>query len=67
MDCELKELIERHSRAIVVGRVAATRGRGFGDALVYWRGDYHPVPHASAESAVNQWEPTLQSRNMGCG
>jgi flavin reductase (DIM6/NTAB) family NADH-FMN oxidoreductase RutF len=39
-DCALEEIIERHSHAIVIGRVESVRRRGGGGALVYWRGDY---------------------------
>jgi flavin reductase (DIM6/NTAB) family NADH-FMN oxidoreductase RutF len=39
-DCSVEEIIERHSHAIVIGRVEAVRRRGGGGALVYWRGDY---------------------------
>jgi flavin reductase (DIM6/NTAB) family NADH-FMN oxidoreductase RutF len=36
-DCELDEMIERHTHAIVIGRVAATRAEG-GPPLAHWRG-----------------------------
>ena len=39
-DCSVDEIIERHSHAIVIGRIDAVRRRGGGGALVYWRGDY---------------------------
>jgi flavin reductase (DIM6/NTAB) family NADH-FMN oxidoreductase RutF len=39
-DCRTEEIIERHSHAIVIGRIEAVRRRGGGGALVYWRGDY---------------------------
>ena len=39
-DCSVEEIIERHSHAIVIGRIEAVRRRGGGGALVYWRGDY---------------------------
>jgi len=39
-DCEVEETIERHTHAIVVGRVRqAFAGEG-GGALLYWRGAY---------------------------
>ncbi len=40
LDCELEEIIERHSHAIVIGRVREVRLGGSDAALVYWRGDY---------------------------
>jgi flavin reductase (DIM6/NTAB) family NADH-FMN oxidoreductase RutF len=40
LDCEVEEIIERHSHAIVIGRVQALRLNGGPSALVYWRGEY---------------------------
>ncbi|WP_088346882.1 MULTISPECIES: flavin reductase family protein [Rhodomicrobium] len=40
VDCELEELIERHSHVIVIGRVAGVQLAENGDGLVYWRGNY---------------------------
>jgi flavin reductase (DIM6/NTAB) family NADH-FMN oxidoreductase RutF len=67
VDCELEELIERHSHAIAIGHVVATQARGVGEALLYWRGDYHCLPHANREQAAAQWAPILRSGNVGCG
>ena len=42
-DCEIEDLIERHTHAILIGRVRHVFiGAGSG-ALVYWRGDYDQV------------------------
>jgi flavin reductase (DIM6/NTAB) family NADH-FMN oxidoreductase RutF len=41
IDCELDEAIDRHSHAIVIGRVKAIHvGEGSEAALMYWRGRY---------------------------
>jgi flavin reductase (DIM6/NTAB) family NADH-FMN oxidoreductase RutF len=40
LDCELDEAIDRHSHAIVIGRVKAIRTGAASQALVYWRGRY---------------------------
>jgi flavin reductase (DIM6/NTAB) family NADH-FMN oxidoreductase RutF len=40
VDCELEELIERHSHVIVIGRAAGILLADGGDGLVYWRGRY---------------------------
>jgi flavin reductase (DIM6/NTAB) family NADH-FMN oxidoreductase RutF len=41
IDCELDEVTDRHSHAIVIGRVKAIHiGEGGEAALVYWRGRY---------------------------
>ncbi|MQT12099.1 flavin reductase family protein [Segnochrobactrum spirostomi] len=39
-DCELEEAIERHSHAILIGRVKAARFSEQRNALVYWHGAY---------------------------
>ena len=38
--CELEEVIERFSHAILVGRVVETSASFHDHALTYWRGDY---------------------------
>ena len=43
LDCEVDDLIERHSHAIVIGRVKAARVRETGTALLYWRGAYEQI------------------------
>lgn len=48
-DCSVEEIIERHSHAIVIGRVEAVRRRGGGGALVYWRGDYDQLGWSQEE------------------
>lgn len=40
LDCEVEDIIERHSHAIIIGRVRDVRLGGNNAALVYWRGDY---------------------------
>ena len=37
-DCEVEDIIERHTHAIVIGRVRRVASRKQGGALVYWRG-----------------------------
>jgi flavin reductase (DIM6/NTAB) family NADH-FMN oxidoreductase RutF len=39
-DCEVEERIERHTHAIVIGRVRGLLIPGGPSALVYWRGQY---------------------------
>ena len=39
-DCEVEDIIERHTHAIVIGRVRRVASRKQGGALVYWRGAY---------------------------
>jgi flavin reductase (DIM6/NTAB) family NADH-FMN oxidoreductase RutF len=40
IDCEVEELIERHSHAIVIGRVLDLQLSARTAALAYWRGQY---------------------------
>ena len=39
-DCEVEETIERHTHAIVIGRVRQAFAGESGGALLYWRGAY---------------------------
>jgi flavin reductase (DIM6/NTAB) family NADH-FMN oxidoreductase RutF len=40
IDCEVEEMIIRHSHAIVIGRVTAARASEGSNPLIYWRGGY---------------------------
>lgn len=40
LDCELEEVIERHSHGLLIGRVKALRVAAGAGALLYWRGAY---------------------------
>ena len=40
IDCTLEEAIERHSHAILLGRVNAVTARGDAEPLLYWHGAY---------------------------
>jgi flavin reductase (DIM6/NTAB) family NADH-FMN oxidoreductase RutF len=40
IDCEVEELIERHSHVVVIGRVLDIRTSGPSAALAYWQGQY---------------------------
>ena len=52
LDCELEELIERHSHAIVIGRVREIRLGGDDAALLYWRGDYERLGWMADEAST---------------
>lgn len=43
LDCDVEEIIERHSHAIVIGRVRAVRSLGGQDALAYFDGRYTAI------------------------
>ena len=40
LDCEVEEIIERHSHAIVIGRVVHVDVAAQSAALAYWHGSY---------------------------
>lgn len=40
IDCEVEEIIERHSHAIVIGRVLGLQTLAPATALAYWQGEY---------------------------
>ncbi len=43
VDCELEEVIERHTHAMVIGRVAAAHRDGRESALIHWRGRFEAL------------------------
>jgi len=53
IDCEVEHVIERHSHAIVVGRILALEGGDGKGALAYWDGQYFDVK-ADADIAETQ-------------
>jgi hypothetical protein len=46
------EIIERHSHAIVLGRVVHLATSGASAALAYWRGDYVAIERDSDLSRI---------------
>jgi flavin reductase (DIM6/NTAB) family NADH-FMN oxidoreductase RutF len=43
IDCEVEDVFERHSHAIVIGRVLDVRTSELAGALIYWQGQYVAV------------------------
>ncbi len=43
LECEAEEIIDRHGRAIVIGRIRNVFKIGGSGALVYWRGAYDSI------------------------
>lgn len=43
LDCDLEEAIDRHSHAILIGRVRAITVRGEAQPLLYWHGAYRHI------------------------
>jgi flavin reductase (DIM6/NTAB) family NADH-FMN oxidoreductase RutF len=52
LDCEVEEIIERHSHAIVIGRVRDVRLGADDAALLYWRGDYERLGWTAEEAST---------------
>ncbi len=51
IDCAIDDIIERHTHAIVIGRVEAVRIRS-APALVYWHGDYTHLARGSIDRSL---------------
>lgn len=58
LDCEVEEIIERHSHGIVIGRVREIRSSARTAALAYWQGQYLAVD----EDAVRLAEVSVPAR-----
>jgi flavin reductase (DIM6/NTAB) family NADH-FMN oxidoreductase RutF len=43
LDCEVEDIIPRHSHGIVIGRIRATAGRPGHASLLYWQGGYRAL------------------------
>lgn len=52
IDCEVEHVIERHSHAIVVGRVLALERGGGSGALAHWDGQYVAMGAEAVEADV---------------
>ncbi|MBL8893894.1 MAG: flavin reductase family protein [Rhizobiales bacterium] len=50
IDCEVEEMIDRHSHSIVIGRVRAIRHSPAARGLIYWRGRYLPLTSSHSNS-----------------
>jgi flavin reductase (DIM6/NTAB) family NADH-FMN oxidoreductase RutF len=59
IDCEVEDSIERHSHAVVIGRVLDIRTSGHSAALAYWHGQYVAIERN--EDAVKLAEVSLPS------
>lgn len=53
IDCEVEEVIERHSHGIVIGRVVDILAAPPGDALAYFHGRYHSIDGSEQRLAAN--------------
>jgi flavin reductase (DIM6/NTAB) family NADH-FMN oxidoreductase RutF len=60
IDCEVKDIVERHSHAIVIGRVLDIEASARTAALAYWQGRY--VEIGQDEDAVRLAEVSLPAQ-----
>ena len=65
VDCKVEETIERHSHAIVIGRVLDVRVSTRLAALGYWNGQYVAIDRD--EDAIRLAEVSLPRRKTSCG
>jgi flavin reductase (DIM6/NTAB) family NADH-FMN oxidoreductase RutF len=63
-DCELEELIERHSHAIVIGCVRGVRLNGGSNSLVYWRGGYEHLGWTDEEVSRSVGLAPIEARTQ---
>jgi flavin reductase (DIM6/NTAB) family NADH-FMN oxidoreductase RutF len=50
-ECEVEDLLERHTHAILIGRVVQSFSAARSAALVYWRGDYDRIGWSAEEAS----------------
>lgn len=43
LDCLVEDIIEKHSHAIIIGRVASVSSEADAGASIYWKGNYSPL------------------------
>ena len=51
-ECEVEDLLERHTHAIMIGRVVESFSAARSAALVYWRGDYDRLGWSAEEASL---------------
>ncbi|HSI41434.1 MAG TPA: flavin reductase family protein [Xanthobacteraceae bacterium] len=54
-DCAVEEVFERHSHAVLIGRVRAVHAGLPGDPLLYWQGGYR-----SLAGSGDDWSPVVE-------
>jgi flavin reductase (DIM6/NTAB) family NADH-FMN oxidoreductase RutF len=57
IDCEVEYIVERHSHAVVIGRVLDMRSSSRTAALAYWQGQYVAIDQN--EDAIRLAEVSL--------
>jgi flavin reductase (DIM6/NTAB) family NADH-FMN oxidoreductase RutF len=54
-DCEIEDIIDRHTHSIVIGEVKAVRFAAQGSALIHWQGQYS-VTGVDESEGVLEWQ-----------
>jgi flavin reductase (DIM6/NTAB) family NADH-FMN oxidoreductase RutF len=62
IDCEVEEIVERHSHAIIIGRVLDVAVSTRSAALAYWHGQYVAIDRD--EDAIRLAEVSVPARRV---
>jgi flavin reductase (DIM6/NTAB) family NADH-FMN oxidoreductase RutF len=62
IDCEVEDIVERHSHAIVIGRALAMKLSSRTAALAYWQGEYVAIDRN--EDAIKLAEVSVPARRV---
>jgi flavin reductase (DIM6/NTAB) family NADH-FMN oxidoreductase RutF len=62
IDCEVDEIVERHSHAIIIGRVLDVAVSARSAALAYWHGQYVAIDRD--EDAIRLAEVSVPARRV---
>lgn len=64
-DCEVEEIVERHSHGIVIGRIRSIRSSSRTAALAYWHGRYLAVDQDEDAARLAEVSVPAQGRRGG--
>ncbi|MBK3666432.1 flavin reductase family protein [Bradyrhizobium diazoefficiens] len=64
LDCEVEEIVERHSHGIVIGRVREIRRAARNAALAYWNGQYVAIDHEEDAARMAQVSMSSPRRSL---
>jgi flavin reductase (DIM6/NTAB) family NADH-FMN oxidoreductase RutF len=53
LDCEVEDIVQRHTHAIVIGRVSASQFSSTRSAMIYWQGSYLTVEPSNVISLAD--------------
>ncbi|MFK4719359.1 flavin reductase (DIM6/NTAB) family NADH-FMN oxidoreductase RutF [Bradyrhizobium niftali] len=64
LDCEVEEILERHSHAIVIGRVREIHSSTRSAALAYWHGQYVAVDQGEDAARLAEISVPVRGRSV---